>query len=96
MENANSIEIDFEKIENNNDFYEQLKSKIELPEYFGNNLDALYDALTGYVKLPFRLNLINLKLNQLENFSDLFSTLDDAAVATDYDFLYVCSMYQQC
>lgn len=92
MENIKTIEIDFKKIQTNDDFYQQLKSKIELPQYFGNNLDALYDVLTGYIKLPLRLNIINIKISQLETLSDLFSTFDDAENATDYDFLYVCSL----
>jgi ribonuclease inhibitor len=91
MENINAIEIDFKEIKNNADFYKQLKSKIELPDYFGNNLDALYDVLTGYIKLPLRLNLVNLNFNQVETLYDLFSTLDDAENATDYDFSYICS-----
>ncbi|MCL2596586.1 MAG: barstar family protein [Paludibacter sp.] len=92
MENIQSIEIDFKNIQTNDDFYRQLKLKIELPDYFGNNLDALYDVLTGYIKLPLKLNIINLKISQLKNLSDLFSTFDDAENATDYDFMYSCSL----
>ena len=28
------------------DFYQNIKEELDVPEYFGNNLDALYDFLT--------------------------------------------------
>ena len=92
MENIQTIEFDFRQIRTNDDFYNQLKLKIELPDYFGDNLDALYDILTGYLKLPLKFIFINLTINQLETLSDLFSTLDDAENTTDFDFLYVCKL----
>ena len=29
-----------------------LKEKLELPDYYGQNLDALWDCLTGFIELP--------------------------------------------
>ncbi|GHT18724.1 hypothetical protein FACS189429_5630 [Bacteroidia bacterium] len=86
-----TIEIDFAHIETNDDFYQQLKSKIDLPEYFGNNLDALYDVLTGYIELPTRLHCINFNYRQIETLLNLFTVFDDAENATNGDFRYICS-----
>lgn len=34
------------------DFYNLLKNKLNLPEWFGSNADALWDMLTGLVETP--------------------------------------------
>lgn len=41
-----TLVIDGASIENKNDFYQNIKKELNAPEYFGNNLDALYDILT--------------------------------------------------
>lgn len=33
--------------------HEILKRDLELPDYYGANLDALWDCLTGWIDLPF-------------------------------------------
>ncbi|ADL53868.1 barstar family protein [Clostridium cellulovorans] len=38
-----------------------LKSELALPDYYGNNLDALWDCLTGYIKLPISVEWTNFK-----------------------------------
>jgi len=35
-----------------------LKERLQLPEYYGNNLDALWDCLTGWIELPITLEWI--------------------------------------
>ena len=45
------IEIDFENITTKEEFYEVFRSKIELPEYFGDNLDALWDVIPSSLYL---------------------------------------------
>ena len=32
--------------------HHELKIKLELPDYYGGNLDALWDLLTGWIDLP--------------------------------------------
>jgi ribonuclease inhibitor len=39
--------LDFEHIKNKTELHEYLKTQLKLPEYYGNNLDALYDCLAG-------------------------------------------------
>ncbi len=40
------ITIDGLSIKKKEDFYQNIKKELNAPQYFGNNLDALYDLLT--------------------------------------------------
>ena len=42
------------------DFYRQFAARFEL-DYFGHNLDALWDVLTGQLNLPLRITLCHLQ-----------------------------------
>lgn len=89
------IYIDFTEIGDYEDFYAQLKSKLDLPEYFGSNLDALYDSITGYVELPLHLEFVNMSVDQLETFEDLLTTLEDADDDLDeFTFAYYLEQYE--
>ena len=55
-----NVYIDFTDIGDYEDFYDQLKEKLPLPDYFGDNLDALYDSLTGFVQLPLHLEFVKM------------------------------------
>lgn len=39
------ITIDGLAMKKKEDFYQNIKEELDVPEYFGNNLDALYDFL---------------------------------------------------
>ncbi|MDD7208802.1 MAG: barstar family protein [Lachnospiraceae bacterium] len=41
-----TVLIDGNKIKTKEDFYKKIRQDLSLPEYFGNNLDALFDVLT--------------------------------------------------
>ena len=45
--------IDGEHLYSTEDFYDVLSVTLSFPEYFGRNLDALYDMLTDLSWLPF-------------------------------------------
>ena len=68
---TNTVYIDFAELGDYDDFYVQLKEKLKLPEFFGDNLDALYDSITGFVALPLHLEFVNMSVEQLETFEDL-------------------------
>ncbi len=90
-----TIYIDFADLGDYEDFYAQLKVKMELPEYFGENLDALYDVITGDVPLPMHLEFVNMSVDQLETFEDLLTTLEDAEEALeDFTFAYYLEQYE--
>lgn len=49
-----------------------LKEKLELPDYYGENLNALWDCLTGWVSLPLKVvwNDFEYSKNHLGIFAD--------------------------
>ncbi|QVK17623.1 barstar family protein [Mycoplasmatota bacterium] len=42
------IELDGNELTTKNKFHDYLKHNISLPDYYGNNLDALWDILCSY------------------------------------------------
>ncbi|MEQ4922574.1 barstar family protein [Proteus hauseri] len=49
------IIFDFEMLPTMEAFYLSFAKQFDLPDYFGNNLDALWDVLTGDVELPVQI-----------------------------------------
>ena len=45
-----NFSIDFTNIRSYADIHGELKKSLSLPEYYGENLDALYDSLTDMVE----------------------------------------------
>lgn len=92
---TNTVYIDFAELGDYDDFYFQLKEKLKLPEFFGDNLDALYDSITGFVALPLHLEFVNMSVEQLETFEDLLVTLEDADdELDDFTFAYYLEQYE--
>ncbi|WP_294287940.1 barstar family protein [uncultured Chryseobacterium sp.] len=91
----NTIYIDFTDLGDYEDFYVQLKEKLPLPEYFGDNLDALSDVITGGLEMPLHLEFVNMTVDQLEIFEDLLTTLEDAEdEMEDFTFTYFLEQYE--
>ncbi|MGC4130183.1 MAG: barstar family protein [Bergeyella sp.] len=89
------IYINFTDIGDYEDFYAQLKEKLELPEFFGDNLDALYDSITGDLEMPLHIEFVNMSVEQLEIFEDLLTTLEDAEEETEgFTFSYYLEQYE--
>ena len=89
------IYIDFLEIGDYEDFYAQLKEKLTLPEHFGDNLDALFDIITGELEMPLHLEFVNLSVEQLEIFEDLLTTLEDAEEEVEgFTFSYYLEQYE--
>lgn len=53
-----NIVIDFSKCKYPMDLHNEIRGKLELPEWYGNNLDALWDILTGFIETPIDINVI--------------------------------------
>ncbi len=49
------FEIDGKKINTVNDFHTEIAALLRLPEWYGRNLDALWDLLTGHVDTNVKL-----------------------------------------
>lgn len=89
------IYIDFTDIGDYKDFYTQLKEKLPLPDYFGDNLDALYDVITGDLEMPLHIEFVNMSVEQLELFEDLLTTLEDTEDETEgFTFSYFLEQYE--
>ncbi|WOC53035.1 ribonuclease inhibitor [Bergeyella porcorum] len=90
-----TVYIDFVEIGDYEDFYAQLKEKVSLPEYFGDNLDALEDVITGELPMPLHIEFVNMSVEQLEDFEDLLSTLEDVEEQVDgFSFAYYLEQYE--
>ncbi|WP_455645467.1 barstar family protein [Methanosphaera sp.] len=73
----NFIELDGEKIREYSHDY--LIEMLDLPDYYGKNLDALYDCLTE-IGVETEIHLINSNEVSL----DLYDTFFDAACESDF------------
>lgn len=64
--------IDGNQINSKEGLHKILKEKLELPDYYSNNLDALYDCLTGWVELPMTIIWLNYteSKNRLGDYAD--------------------------
>lgn len=90
-----TIYIDFTDIGDDEDFYAQLKEKITLPEYFGDNLDAFSDVLTGELEMPLHIEFVNMTVDQLESFEDLLTTLEETEEELEgFTFSYYLEQYE--
>lgn len=91
----NTVYINFTNLGDYEDFYTQLKEKVSLPEFFGNNLDALYDFVMGFVDHPLHIEFVNMSVEQLEIFEDLLVTLEDADEELEnFTFTYFLEQYE--
>ncbi|PIE50986.1 MAG: barnase inhibitor [Flavobacteriales bacterium] len=90
-----TIYIDFSQIGDDEDFYNQLREKAALPDEFGDNMDALYDVITGFWELPLRLEFVNMSVNQLEFFDEHISNLEAIEEeCEDFYFSYFLEQYE--
>ena len=53
-----NIVIDFSKCKYPIDLHNEIREKLELPKWYGNNLDALWDMLTGFIETPIEITAI--------------------------------------
>lgn len=90
-----NISIDFTDIGDAEEFYAELKTKIELPEFFGDNLDALSDVISGHLEMPMELEFVNMSVDQLETFEDLLETLEDLEDEVEgFSFSYYLEQFE--
>ena len=85
----NNIIIDFKNISSRKDFYLQLRKKCEVPEYFGDNLDALWDILTsGELGFPLMISFVNFNKNKNEFSRSLYDLMKDAEKETEKNIIF--------
>ncbi|MBE6051080.1 MAG: barnase inhibitor [Clostridium sp.] len=81
------IILDSKEFLTKDELHKVLKKKMNLPDYYGNNLDALWDCITGYIPLPMTVEWLNFNQSKanlgeyadmvLEVFEDAEQELDD-------------------
>lgn len=82
------VTFDFSTIESLDDFYAQFVDTFELPDYFGNNLDALWDVVTsGEIPLPITIEFIDLPMT--DEFEDLINLFEQAEEEMDGDLTFI-------
>ena len=52
-----SFILDFSQCQTWGEIYREIKKKLELPDWCGENLDALWDALTGIMHIPAHITV---------------------------------------
>ena len=59
------------------EYYDLICKKMELPEWFGKNADALQDMLTGYIETPCEIVLIGFDKKENEYNAHIIQTIHD-------------------
>lgn len=52
-----TFELDFSECSTWGEIYREIKKKLELPDWCGENLDALWDAVTGMMYTPAQITV---------------------------------------
>ena len=50
--------LDFSDCETLGEVHEQIRKELELPRWYGQNLDALWDSLTGIMAIPADVTIV--------------------------------------
>lgn len=73
--------IDFSPVRYYRDLYKCMNQGFEVPPYVGDNLDALWDVLTGFIGWPCEIQLsglASLSKQRRQEATDILKVLDDA------------------
>ncbi|WP_068613197.1 barstar family protein [Paenibacillus tuaregi] len=54
-----SITLDGSQLHTREELHAALREELELPSHYGNNLDALWDCLTGWVNMPVTIRWVH-------------------------------------
>lgn len=81
--NMKKVQLDGAACRSQEELHYQLKTVLHLPDYYGKNLDALWDCLTGEVALPVELTWVNFQTSKdalgdyAENLRQLFQEAEE-------------------
>jgi ribonuclease inhibitor len=87
--------LDFSDCEYLGEVHKIIQEKLALPQWYGNNLDALWDALTGIMYVPVSIKIIykpkNKKSSEFDNeikkiidvFQEAVSEYNEFSLAVD-------------
>ena len=87
------IELNGENMKTRQGTHKYLKEKLKLPEYYGENLDALWDILSTYSK-SIKISLIN-KNELIKNLEDygyalisVFQDIEEENTNIKFEIIY--------
>lgn len=60
----NEVVLDGSEIRSEEDFHEQLSAKLDLGNYYGRNLDALWDRLSTDIERPFKITWVDSEISR--------------------------------
>lgn len=78
------MKINLETVENEKDLHNLLARSFGFPDFYGNNWDAFWDAITGLVEMPYEVEFVgsaHLKLilpQAYEHLKKCFTDLNQA------------------
>lgn len=84
-----TVVFDFREIDSLEAFYQQFQQQFSLPKWFGHNLDALWDVITGEIELPVTLVFSHLKLPQRTQFSAIIDLMNEAETELEEAFIFL-------
>lgn len=79
----NKVVFDFDHIPNLVTFYSEFARQFALNEHFGANLDALWDEVTGGIKLPVEIEFAHLNASRKRRFGALILLFEEAEEELD-------------
>ena len=62
----NIVILDSKKFSTQQELHNILKRELELPEYYGGNLDALWDCLKGWIDLPLTIEWVGYEKSEMD------------------------------
>ncbi|GGG65439.1 barstar family protein [Paenibacillus radicis (ex Gao et al. 2016)] len=72
------IELKQSEAERYQNVHDWLKQELSLPEWYGANLDALWDCVTGHLPMPLKIRWIA-DSEQHDDYSGIVEVFQDAA-----------------
>ena len=83
-----TIVFDFTRILSMKSFYKECREQLQLPDYFGDNLDALWDCVTAGIELPVAVSFINITPYHLQKFERQIKLFQDAEKELDGELTF--------
>src|SRR4051794_6966829 len=75
------VEIEGKRIRSESDFHQEISEKLDFPAYYGRNLSALWEMLSGNLPRPCRLVWKDAHISKAslgKGFDDIVGIMDEA------------------
>ena len=85
---SKNVSFDFRHINTFDYFYHQFAQQFSLPDWFGYNLDALWDMVSAGIELPVTITFSHMTSEQRIQFSDIIDVMNDAQDMWEEEFIF--------